>query len=276
MPVEFLHDVQNCIEISSSDFITVGEDQIIKIEYQNDSGGISTEYIVNDVILNAANVSSESPVQVENNNQIKNIDDSIISTVSDQMIVLPFESTSPTFGLIPQTTIEASNKIFGVKSKVSKESDLSIDTTCLEIETEALLSPKSEDDQGSETDLTSLNWLHNITNIMSVPNLPTPPISPKPKKKSSSAQEDLTININDYKKNGEKKPPFSYATLICMAMGKNGNKMTLSAIYHWIRENFLYYRKADPNWQVSSLSLRLHFPEILMLLSRTQFDTTCP
>lgn len=116
-----------------------------------------------------------------------------------------------------------------------------------------MLSPKSDHEDSPETDLTSLNWLHNITNIMSVPNIPTPPVSPKPKKKTNSSQEDLTININYYKKNGDKKPPFSYATLICMAMGKNGNKMTLSAIYQWIRENFLYYRKAHPSWQVSVL-----------------------
>ena len=122
------------------------------------------------------------------------------------------------------------------------------------IQTTSILSPKSEGEEMPETDLTSLNWLHNITNIMAVPNLPTPPVSPKPKKKSNSNQEDLTININYYKKNGDKKPPFSYATLICMAMGKNGNKMTLSAIYHWIRENFLYYRKAHPSWQVSAIS----------------------
>lgn len=113
---------------------------------------------------------------------------------------------------------------------------------------------QNEENSSAETDLTSLNWLHNITNIMAVPNLPTPPVSPKPPKKkvqNNGQQEDLTININYYKKNGDKKPPFSYATLICMAMGRNGNKMTLSAIYHWIRENFLYYRKAHPSWQVS-------------------------
>lgn len=127
--------------------------------------------------------------------------------------------------------------------------------------------PQSEGDVATETDLTSLNWLHNITNIMAVPNLPTPPVSPKPPKKkpqqSGGQQEDLTININYYKKNGDKKPPFSYATLICMAMGKNGNKMTLSAIYHWIRENFLYYRKAHPSWQVSTNKHRpaMFFPE---------------
>lgn len=31
----------------------------------------------------------------------------------------------------------------------------------------------------SDTDLTSLNWLHSLTNILSVPSLPTPPDSPK-------------------------------------------------------------------------------------------------
>ncbi|XP_066151799.1 uncharacterized protein [Euwallacea fornicatus] len=135
--------------------------------------------------------------------------------------------------------------------------------------TSTMLSPKSESDlDQNETDLKSLNWLQNYTNIMSVPNLPTPPVSPTPKPKISSAHinesshaadtkngpprtADLTIDITYYKKNGDKKPPFSYATLICMAMGKNGNRMTLNAIYHWIRENFLYYRKAHPSWQNS-------------------------
>lgn len=54
----------------------------------------------------------------------------------------------------------------------------------------------------------------------------------------------------DYKSNGNIKPPYSYATLICMAMKANKNKMTLSSIYKWIKENFLYYRNADPSWQV--------------------------
>ncbi|RWS30257.1 forkhead domain-containing protein-like protein, partial [Leptotrombidium deliense] len=66
-------------------------------------------------------------------------------------------------------------------------------------------------------------------------------------KKSISQVEDPI----DYKTNGLIKPPYSYATLICMAMKANKNKMTLSAIYKWIRENFLYYRNADPSWQIS-------------------------
>lgn len=202
---EFLPDnVQNCIEIASSNVISIPENQIVKIQYHNENGTVNTEYIVNDEIL-----------QVQGT-----LEDSDYLLNEDQII---YES--------PPETIE--------------------ETSSQEIET-SILSPKSDNEETIETDLTSLNWLHNITNIMAVPNLPTPPVSPKPKKKSSNSnQEDLTININFYKKNGEKKPPFSYATLICMAMGKNGNKMTLSAIYHWIRENFLYYRKAHPSWQVS-------------------------
>lgn len=38
-----------------------------------------------------------------------------------------------------------------------------------------------------------------------------------------------------------------------MAMKAKGNKVTLSSIYGWIKENFLYYRNADPSWKVNYL-----------------------
>lgn len=138
-----------------------------------------------------------------------------------------------------------------------------------------------------DTDLTSLNWLHSLTNILSVPSLPTPPDSPNsparsadqnPKKlphkirfqmsKSRLQRSNYPLvmtmiylshifigleSAEQYKKNGDKKPPFSYSTLICMAMKAKGNKVTLSSIYGWIRENFLYYRNADPSWKVIML-----------------------
>ncbi|XP_056263209.1 LOW QUALITY PROTEIN: forkhead box protein J1-A [Pseudoliparis swirei] len=73
----------------------------------------------------------------------------------------------------------------------------------------------------------------------------------------------------DYKTNGRIKPPYSYATLICMAMqsGKSGKsgKTTLSCIYHWITDNFCYYRHADPTWQNSirhNLSLNKCFIKV--------------
>ena len=57
----------------------------------------------------------------------------------------------------------------------------------------------------------------------------------------------------DYKTNASVKPPYSYATLICMAMRESKkNKITLAGIYNWITENFVYYRVADPSWQVST------------------------
>ncbi|RZB40965.1 Fork head domain containing protein, partial [Asbolus verrucosus] len=222
---EFLpDDVQNCIEIDSSNVISIPENQIVKIQYHNENGIVNTEYIVNEEIL-----------QVHLNNQ--NLERSYLD-INEEQIIYNAATNGTTIFDDPTKTIEITPG-----QTHNDESNANIQTT-------SILSPKSEGDDLSETDLTSLNWLHNITNIMAVPNLPTPPVSPKPKKKSSNSnQEDLTININYYKKNGDKKPPFSYATLICMAMGKNGNKMTLSAIYHWIRENFLYYRKAHPSWQ---------------------------
>jgi hypothetical protein len=55
----------------------------------------------------------------------------------------------------------------------------------------------------------------------------------------------------DYKTNPYVKPPYSYATLICMAMKETKkHKITLSSIYNWITDNFMYYRMADPSWQV--------------------------
>ncbi|XP_050431280.1 forkhead box protein J1.2-like isoform X2 [Adelges cooleyi] len=126
-----------------------------------------------------------------------------------------------------------------------------------------------------DTDLTSLNWLHSLTNILSVPSLPTPPESPNspvrsadqnPKKLPHKIRFQMSLeSAEQYKKNGDKKPPFSYSTLICMAMKAKGNKVTLSSIYGWIKENFLYYRNADPSWKNSirhNLSLNKFFVKV--------------
>ncbi|CAN0051086.1 unnamed protein product [Bubo scandiacus] len=56
----------------------------------------------------------------------------------------------------------------------------------------------------------------------------------------------------DYKTNPHVKPPYSYATLICMAMEASDKPhITLSAIYEWTSDNFCYFRRANPTWQNS-------------------------
>ncbi|NXB36190.1 FOXJ1 protein, partial [Eulacestoma nigropectus] len=61
----------------------------------------------------------------------------------------------------------------------------------------------------------------------------------------------LTGDI-DYKSNAHVRPPYSYATLICMAMEASKKpKITLAAICKWISDNFCYFRRADPSWQSS-------------------------
>jgi len=147
--------------------------------------------------------------------------------------------------------------------------------------------------------LTSLNWLQNLR-IMRIQQ-PTPPSSPAPLG-SASQRLNTTITIQtskgpavrgttqeeakaisrignhhqtatttsidqiDYKTNQYVKPPYSYATLIWMAMkASKKNKITLSAIYKWITENFKYYQTADPSWQNSirhNLSLNKCFMKV--------------
>ncbi|KAG7210877.1 hypothetical protein KM043_012359 [Ampulex compressa] len=130
------------------------------------------------------------------------------------------------------------------------------------------------EDYGVEAELTSLSWLQSL-DITSASGLPTPPCSPspppltrQPPKKLSpllKAQLDLAENAEKYRTDPDAKPPFSYATIICLAMRANNNKVSLSNIYAWIRENFLFYKYADPTWQNSirhNLSLNKCFVKL--------------
>lgn len=55
----------------------------------------------------------------------------------------------------------------------------------------------------------------------------------------------------DFRCDPSRKPPFSYAALICLAMRDSaGDRVTLSQIYAWIKDNFAYYRGSDTSWQV--------------------------
>ena len=133
-----------------------------------------------------------------------------------------------------------------------------------------------------DNSLTSLNWLHGLK----VPNLYTEeatpqflaPISPSSSDVFSANEsesdkepdrEESSISISplrrclmqivEYRKNPYKhindptKPPFSYTTLIFLAIQSNKKeKVMLGEIYQWIRDNFKYYRVTESTWQVSN------------------------
>ncbi|KAF6023620.1 FOXJ1 [Bugula neritina] len=144
--------------------------------------------------------------------------------------------------------------------------------------------------------LTSLNWLQNL-NMNNICGASSPPMSP-PMKGDVASRESMKADPNqvlgtqsyhpnipnsrygkleygnthlqfepiNYRTNPYVKPPYSYATLICMAMKEcKKSKITLSAIYSWITDNFMYYRMADPSWQNSirhNLSLNKCFEKV--------------
>ena len=125
-----------------------------------------------------------------------------------------------------------------------------------------------EQEQASLDDsLTNLQWLHSISIQDIAPS--TTSITPSPSPSTNSCDSDDRSDTSDgfkdvhskepsvdYKNDANHKPPYSYATLICMAMREtNKTKITLSAIYKWIKENFMYYRVADPTWQVNEFNL---------------------
>ncbi|XP_061863799.1 forkhead box protein J1-like [Colius striatus] len=65
-----------------------------------------------------------------------------------------------------------------------------------------------------------------------------------------------------HRSNPSVRPPYTYASLICMAMEASQKPISLSDIYKWIRDNFSYFRHADPSWQRSiqrNLSLNKSF-----------------
>ncbi|XP_028265307.1 forkhead box protein J1-A-like [Parambassis ranga] len=76
----------------------------------------------------------------------------------------------------------------------------------------------------------------------------------------------------DYKTNAHIKPPYSYATLICMAMqASKESKFNLPYIYKWITDNFCYYRHSDSNWQ-NSIRYNLSFNKCFIKVPRQKGD----
>lgn len=95
------------------------------------------------------------------------------------------------------------------------------------------------------------------------PELSSPIASCKAKKQKSDGGsrsngnltlQELLHSLEKRKINGDtsKKPPYSYATLIGLAILQSPDgKLTLSQIYNWISVHFPYYKQKDAGWQNS-------------------------
>ncbi|KRX74900.1 Forkhead box protein J1.2 [Trichinella sp. T6] len=133
------------------------------------------------------------------------------------------------------------------------------------------------DMQAEDDGLTNLSWLihHQCQPLAPIPPQTPPPqcndgdcIFESSERHAPNWQVEWTTTTSksiDYKMEPI-KPPYSYAQLIAMAMQAHGNqKVLLTNIYGWIRENFAYFRSNDTTWQNSvrhNLSLNKQFIKV--------------
>lgn len=108
-----------------------------------------------------------------------------------------------------------------------------------------------------QDDLTCLSWLHQRSDLL--PLQPIVKINPLP-------QLELSLEPTRPERTISSKPPYSFSSLIFMAIEDSPNKrLPVKDIYEWIENNFPYYRSATGGWRNSvrhNLSLSKSFRRI--------------
>ena len=128
---------------------------------------------------------------------------------------------------------------------------LTIENTLLDIKTEPrdCVSPLEDDDEEDflNSSLTPMDWL------------------PKLNAKAGVVEEEIPEE--------EKKPPYSYASLIRLAiLNTSSQKATLADIYAWIQDQFLYYKnQINPGWK-NSIRHNLSLNKSFMKVARSRQD----
>lgn len=156
-------------------------------------------------------------------------------------------------------------------------------------------SPGGTDGQTSllDSSLTSLGWLQNLRvldlfspDVISAPIAPPSPCSedafswesvstssPGGEHRCKRSDSETGISLSpirrclvqssEFKKAPKKyrtrsdKPPFSFTTLLFLAITHKSGQASLSEIYRWIKTNFKYYRNSDRSWQVGCMILAI-------------------
>ncbi|SMN20643.1 similar to Saccharomyces cerevisiae YCR065W HCM1 Forkhead transcription factor that drives S-phase specific expression of genes involved in chromosome segregation [Maudiozyma saulgeensis] len=75
-----------------------------------------------------------------------------------------------------------------------------------------------------------------------------------PRSNGNLSLTEVLLSLEKRKLNNEleKKPPYSYAILICLAiLQSQEGRLTLSQIYQWISTHFTFYKLKDASWQNS-------------------------
>lgn len=89
----------------------------------------------------------------------------------------------------------------------------------------------------------------SLTNMQWLFNLDSNPLQEGKKRGDPPSDNESMRPMNPYP-----KPPFSYASLILLAINSTLEKrMTLQSIYQWIENNFPYYKHCKKAWKVISL-----------------------